>query len=272
VSEETVVTEKAPIDPVALRAAREQARLSKRELGRRVAEHLGDHKAARAIQMRLSRLERGDEVTKADRKLIEALAAELAVGTDDLGERHLWIWVRLHNGRPGIVELGMRFPCYSTAEDAYRQRDLLAHSSGGIFTPFKDAQLVPMRVTTIRQDVLDENYPELSDAERELLIVENPGKDVLPYLAALNDIMNSDELEDWKLEGVVNAIEMFNLLDETARLHTLATRRLVIPTDNAELLASWRLREQRLYDVLDLHHQRTMLRHERTQANVSPLQ
>lgn len=264
-----MTTKRAPLDPVALLQAREQARLTQRELGRRVAERLGHHKATRAIQVRLSRLERGDKVTQTDRKLVEALASELAVGTDDLGERHVWVWITLHNGRPGIVELAMRFPCYPTADDAYRERDLLAHMSDGHFTPFKDAQLVPMRVSTLQQDVLDTNHPSLTDDDRKLLIADNPGEDVLPYLAAYNEVMNSVELEPWKLEAIVDTIEKFNLVGETVRLHTLAMRRLVVPAD-AELLAAWRLREQRLFDVLDLHHQRTINRHNGIQAGVSP--
>ena len=253
-----VTKETAPVDPNALRHAREQKRISQRELGRRLAARLGTPKAARALQVRLGRIERGDRVSEEDHEMIDALAAELAVGTDDLVQTPVWVWIKLHNGRPRIVELALRMPSYSTPELAYQARDVLAHVSNGHFKPFADAQLVPMRVKTLREEVLDVNYPDLDEDERKLLIAVDPDEDVLPSLAALDEVVAADEPVEWMVDGILNALDRFNLVGEIVQLHDLALRRLTTkpPAEDADVVAAWRRREERLYDLLERYHQR----------------
>lgn len=261
-------TETAPISPQALRYAREQLRISQRELGRRVARHIDRSPAA--IRMQLSKIERGDEVSEEDRELLDALAAELAVGVGDLAEPPLWVWIMLAGGRPGVVELAMRLPVYSTPELAYQARDWLAHASDGDFTPFQGGQLVPMRRGTVVEDVLDANYPDLTEEERRMLIVVDPDNDsVLPNLAGLNRYMNTKNPRGLKLDMIVAAVDEFGLLAEVIHLHDLALRRLTkAPAGDAELLESWRLREQRLYELLERHRQLWLERRGKALASV----
>ena len=255
-----VTTQTASVDPKALRYAREEKRLSQRELGRRVATRLGRAEATRALQVRLGRLEKGDAISEEDRDLVDAVAAELAIGADDLAEPPVWGWIRLAGDRPGIVELAMRMPYWTSPEAAYEARDWLAHTSGGHLTPFKDAQLLPFRVPTI-DDILDENYPDLTGSERQALIaVDLNSDDRLGYLAALNLYMNHPD--DMPFGIALSAlgengekgldVHMSRALGELEQIHELAMRRLVqAPREYPELVASWRLREQRLYDLLE---------------------
>lgn len=268
--EQTVTKTKAPLSPLALRLAREDKQLSQRELGRRVADRLGRAEAARAIQVRLSRLEHGDEISQTDRELLDALAAELAVGVEDLAEPFVWIWIKLHNGRPGIVELAMRMVCYTTADLAYQARDLLAHASQGQFLPFKEAQLVPMRSRTLNQDVLDENYPDLNERERRLLVAVDPDEDSLPYLAALNEVLNDDDPEKWKMEAIVDTLSKFGLVGEIVQLHDLALRRVMLVPKDDDLLRAWVRREHRLNEILERYHEMRREWREQTLANVLP--
>lgn len=263
-------TETAPIDPKALRVLRDQARLSQRELGRRVANRLGMSEGAAALRMRLSRIEKGDKVSEEDRELLEALADEFAVGLEDLGQPPLWVWIKLDGGRPGIVELAMRFPVYTSPEQAYKARDWLAHASNGHFKPFQDAQLVPMRAGTLSVDVLDANYPELNDRERRLLVAVDPDEDTLPYLAALNEVLNVEEPETWSMDAIVDTLVKFGLVGEIAQLHELALRRVLRVPDDDDLLKAWVRRESRLNEILERYH--AMRRERRDQALATVLQ
>lgn len=264
--------EKVPVSPQALRFARDQMRISQRELGRRAARRLGrPEAAARAIQVRLSRLEQGDEISMEDRELLDALAAELAVGVGDLAEPPVWIWIALRDGRPGIVELAMRMPYYTSPELAYQARDWLAHASDGQFTPFRDAHLVPMRFHALTQDTLDVNYPDLSDRERRLLTVRDPGEEMLPFLAGLNAVLNMEVVEPWQIDSIAATIDKFELVGEIFVLQDLALRRLKkAPPHDHELLASWRRREERLNEILEHHHRLRREYRELTLSRISP--
>jgi transcriptional regulator with XRE-family HTH domain len=258
-----------------LRTLRDQARLSQRELGRRVAERLGRAEGAAAIRMRLARIEKGDEVSEEDRELLDALAAEFAVGVDDLAQAPYWVWIKVVRGRPGIVELAMRFPAYTSPELAYQARDWLAHASEGRFTPFQDAQLVPMRPNTLSQEVLDVNYPGLTDRERRLLVAIDSDEDTLPYLAALNEVLNTEEPEKWSLDAVVDTIDRFGLVGEIVQLHELALRRVQHSLNPdvhvpSELRLAWVRRECALNGLLELHHKLRRDRRKQTLAGVLP--
>jgi hypothetical protein len=225
--------------------------------------------------MRLARIEKGDEVSEEDRELLDALAAEFAVGVDDLAQPPVWVWIRVDRGRPGIVELALRFPAYTSPEFAYQARDWLAHASEGHFTPFADATLVPMRVSTLTQDVLDENYGDLDDRDRRLLVPVDPGEDMLPYLAALNEVINSDEPEKWSLDAIVDTMEKFGLVGEIVQLHELAMRRVLHSTDPdvhlpSELATAWVRREWTLNKLLELHHERRLERRREKLAGILP--
>lgn len=254
-------TETAPIDPRALRFARDQMRISQRELARRVATRLEREESVRAFQMRLSRLERGDEYSEEDRDWVDAVAVELAIGTEDLAEPPVYVWIKLDGDRPGIVELAMRMPCWSTPELAYAARDWLAHASEACLTPFKGAHLVPFQGRALVRETLDANYPNLTDSERKLLVAVDLPDDRLGYLAALNMHINADDPLPFEVtlltlgesaERSANAAvgELYKP-GELDQLHELALRRLVhAPPEHPTLVASWRLRERRLYELL----------------------
>jgi transcriptional regulator with XRE-family HTH domain len=249
-------TETAQLHPQALRHAREEQRLSMRELCRRVTARMSQPEQQQALQMRLGRLEKGDQVTEMDRELLEALAVELAVGVGDLAEAPVWVWIRLAGGRPGIVELAMRFPCWTTPERAYAARDWLAHASEGRFTPFADAQLVPMRFHALAQDVLDANYPDLSELERHVLTAVDPGSDgsavYLAGLAGLNAVLNDGFRDQSSVDEIVEDIDRHGQFGEISQLHTLALRRIrLAPPEYPEVADSWRAREERLNTILE---------------------
>jgi hypothetical protein len=225
--------------------------------------------------MRLSRIEKGDEVSEEDRELLDALAAEFAVGVDDLAQAPYWVWIKVDRGRPGIVEVAMRFPAYTSPELAYQARDWLAHASQGEFTPFADATLVPMRVGTLAQDVLDENYPDLNERERRLLIAVDPAEDTLPYLAALNEVLNTEEPEKWSLDAVVDTIDKFGLVGEIVQLHELALLRVQHSLNpdahvDPELRLAWARREGALNGLLELHHRLRRERRRQALAGILP--
>jgi hypothetical protein len=243
---EASVTETAPISPGALRYAREQNRLSQRELGRRVARRLGRAEAARAIQVRLSRIEKGDEISEEDRELVDALAAELALGEEDLAIPPRWTWFKTQEGGLAFVALGMRQLAFSSPEKAYQARDALAIETEGSAQPFRGALLYPIHGQAITNTTLDANFgPSLSDHEREFLVALDPNLEAKV----------SDAFENLADRAARFALEHAEFEGELALLHSLALRRLQhAPPEGAHLLDSWRREEQALFAILDRIH------------------
>ncbi len=271
------MTETALINPEALRYAREQRRLSQRELGRRVAWRLGRAEAARAFQVRLSRIEKGDEVSEEDRALVDALAEELALGEGDLATPPRWIWVRPVGDRFTFLAFGLRMPVFSSHEEAFRARDALAHATeGGSAAAFEAAQLFPIHGGSLTKTVLDANFgPDLTDEERNFLLPLDPGLEDLRFLWSLQLALGLEEGET--LPGGPYG-DRLDLIDDAARfaldyagfeaeilqLHNLALRRLRnAPPQGAHLLESWKREEQRLFAILDRAHE---LRREHREA------
>lgn len=266
-----VTSEKTPVSPKAVRFQREQLQLSQRELGRRVAERMGRAEAARAFQVRLSRLEQGDEMSDEDLGWIDALAAELAVGTGDLAEPPVYIWITLAAGTPRIVELAMRMPCWTTPELAFQGRDWLAHSSNGHFLPFANGHLVPMRRRALAIETLDVNFPDLNERERQFLIAVDPDPEgALAYMAALNEVLSIDVVEEWQFAAIVESIVRFGLIGEMLQLHDLALRRLTHVPHDPSVLPAWRRREERLYEILERYHELRREQRGETLAAIPP--
>lgn len=270
-----MTAETAPISREALRLAREQRRLSQRELGKRVAERLGRAEATRAFQVRLSRIETGDEITEEDRELVDALAAELALGEDDLATPPRWIWFKTTNGRLSFVALGLRQIAFSSPEKAYDARDALAleHEYA---QPFRDAQLFPIHGTALTNAVMDVNFgPGLSDDERQFLVALDPDQSDLLFLWTLQIAIGGDpDLRAVFEAALARTYGTGDLITHAARfardypgfevelntLHQLALRRLKhAPPEGAHLLESWRREEEALFGILDRIHE---LRHE----------
>jgi hypothetical protein len=256
---EASVTETAPISPGALRYAREQNRLSQRELGRRVARRLGRAEAARAIQVRLSRIEKGDEISEEDRELVDALAAELALGEEDLAIPPRWTWFKTQEGGLAFVALGMRQLAFSSPEKAYQARDALAIETEGSAQPFRGALLYPIHGQAITNTTLDANFgPSLSDHEREFLVALDPNLDDMNFLWTLQVVFEakvSDAFENLADRAARFALEHAEFEGELALLHSLALRRLQhAPPEGAHLLDSWRREEQALFAILDRIH------------------
>lgn len=132
---------RAPVSPQALKVAREHGGLSQRKLARAVAADLGQsEKDVGALRVRLTRIERGDEVAEVDRGLVDALATRLELGAGDLGEAPHWTWIHLaDDDRPQFVILGLRLLLYTTPEAAYDSRDALFYALGA----FDGQKLVP---------------------------------------------------------------------------------------------------------------------------------
>lgn len=254
------MTETAPISPGALRYAREQRRLSQRELGRRVARRLGRADASRAIQVRLSRIEKGDEISEEDRALVDALAAELALGEEDLATPPRWIWFKTQEGGLAFAALGMRQIAFSSPEKAYAARDALAIETEGSAQPFRDAQLFPIHGQAITNTTLDANFgPGLSNQEREFLVALDPDLDDLNFLWTLQVMFEAeprDAFENLADHAARFALEHAGFEGELALLHSLALRRLEhAPPEGAHLLASWRREERALFATLDRIHE-----------------
>ena len=266
-----MTTETAQISREALRLAREQKRLSQRELGRRVAARLGRAEATRAFQVRLSRIEKGDEITEEDRKLVDALAAELALGEGDLATPPKWVWIRPEGARFTFLAFGLRMPAFSSPEKAYAARDALALDTGGASTgAFQDAQLFPIHGGPLTKSVLDVNFGrELTDEERDFLLPLDPDLDTLRFLWVLQLTLRGERVV---FEGEAAQVygDRVDLLEDAARfaldypgfeaelieVHTLALRRLRnAPPEGAYLLESWRREEQGLFEILERVHE-----------------
>jgi transcriptional regulator with XRE-family HTH domain len=277
----SVTTETAPVSREALRLAREQRRLSQRELGRRVARRLGRAEATRAFQVRLSRIETGDEITEEDRALVDALAAELALGEGDLATPPRYIWFKTTpEGRLSFVALGLRQIAFTSPENAYDARDALALENE-LAQPFRDAQLFPIHGSSLTDAVLDANFgPDLSDEEREFLIAVDPNPEELQFLWTLQVVLGGGELRDAFERGLSKVYDTGDVVTHSARLaldfpgfeaelvklHKLALQRLKHPPAEGEhLLEAWRREEQTLFAILDRIHE---LRRERREESL----
>jgi hypothetical protein len=265
------VTETAPIAPGALRYAREQQRLSQRELGRRVARRLGRAEAARAFQVRLSRIEQRDEITEEDRVLVDALAEELALGEGDLATPPRWIWVRPNGGRLTFLAFGLRMPVFSSPEKARDSRDALAlETNGQSAAAFEDGQLWPIHRGPLARSVLDTNFgPDLTDSEREFLLPLDPDLNEMRFLWALQQAISGatlvaegeaaeayGERVDLAEDSARFALKQPGFQAELIELHRLALRRLEhAPPEGAHLVESWKREEEALYTILDRIHE-----------------
>lgn len=247
-----------------MRLGREQARLSQRELGRRVAARLGRRDASRALQVRLSRIENRDEITEADRDLVDALAAELALGTDDLREPPYYVWIR---PAPAFVALGLRQLLYTSPEKAFDSRDALALQSEGRAKPMQDAVPFPLHRWAL-SGILEANFgSELSEHERDALVAIDPDAETMEKLYTLQLALEGDLSARDAVARV--AIDEPAQLFELVVLHSLAMRRLQRAREGAlehvavaseEIYRGFAAEEAALMDILDRAHR---LRHER---------
>ena len=266
-----MTTETAPISREALRLAREQKRLSQRELGRRVAKRLGRAGATRAFQVRLSRIEKGDAITEEDRKLVDALAAELALGEGDLATAPRYIWFKTTaSGGLSFVALGLRQIAFTTPEKAYDARDALALEEEWA-QPFRDAQLFPIHGTALTNVVMDTNFgPDLTDEDRAFLVQVDPDPETLRFLWTLQVVLGGGDLSAAYERSLAKVYDTGDLVTHTARfaldypqfegelvtLHRLALRRLEhAPPEGAHLLEAWKHEEEALFEILERVHE-----------------
>ena len=259
-----VTTRTAPISREALRLAREQRRLSQRELGRRIAARLGRAGATRAYQVRLSRIEKGDEITEEDRELVDALAAEFALGADDLGRPPRHVWVATSSGEFTFPGLGLRILAFSSPERAFAIKEALALATEGQAQPFREAQLVPISGEALLRKVLDLNYGVgLNDEQRAFLVPVDPDLDQLRFLWTLQRVLNDDgnDVDDLVGQSAEFALGNRGFEAELVELHTLALRRLENATgEAAHLLEGWKREEHAIFAILERIHE---LRRER---------
>lgn len=162
----------------------------------------------------------------------------LALGAaSDLEEPPLWTWARLENGTPYFVALGMRQVVFTSPEDAYDARDILALSSKGAITPWRGAKLWAIHRSALT-DTLRENFGDgLTDRQREAAITIDPSEKELRALAVLQVAFAADDpavRNDARgaIENALVAGEIEGLID-VSELHALALRRLKRHEDNA---------------------------------------
>ncbi len=270
-----MTTAMAPIHPQALREFREQEGLSQRELGKRVAKRLGAPKAIRALQVRLARIEKGDAVSEQDRRLVDALAAELALGeAAGLAVPPKWVWVRMAGGALSFVVLAKSMLAFSSPEKAYDARDALAHLTHGRVKPMQGANLFAIHDQGL-QHTLEVNFGgELDEGERAVAVALDPDERQLWWLHMLQELAHRpiyvfegeaaeaygervDALEDLARA----ALEDRRLEYELLTRHSLALRQVKDPSPQAgPLLEQWQREEQAYFDVLTRVHE---LRRER---------
>jgi hypothetical protein len=260
-----MTTETAPVHPTTLRTFREQRGLSQRELGRRVAKRLGTPHAIRALQVRLARIEQGDDITAQDRELVDALAAELALGEGDaLGAAPKWIWIAMNGGRPTFVVLAKSMLVFSSPEAAYRARDALAYLTHGRVKPMQGATLFAIHDQGI-QHTLEVNFRGDLDEDQLAVAVEvDPDEWRMWWLYALEELRDRP-VYVFTGEGAGPYGERFEALEELAKVavedrrleaelvvrHSLALRHLKDPPPEAShLLGQWQAEEQAFFDLL----------------------
>lgn len=250
----------ALIDPKALRQTRKERGISQRELGRRVATRLGRAEMGNAMQVRLSRIETGDEISREDRELVDAIAAELAIGADELAEAPLWIWAGVETGRLAIVAMALRVVAFTTPEDAYNARDTFSLATEGKVQPFKNALLMPVASAAVYGQLLDENFSGLGEADRLLLVEIDPDLERLKYLAGIDIILRDDYDFEQAIESLTLAtISSYPVVSlELIELHQIALRRVVEPPPRAPaaMLDQWRREEERLFAMIEQEHLR----------------
>jgi hypothetical protein len=248
-----------PLSGSALRYAREQKRISQRELGRRLAARIGHPEQARALQVRLGRLEKDEKMSHEDRELMDALAAELAVGLDDLAEAPVWIYAGVATGRLAVVAMAMRVVAFTSPEAAYGARDALALASDGRIQPFADALLMPVGAGHVYGALLDENFKAIGEEDRQHLVEVDPDLERLSYLASLHVILTQDyPVNDAIEELTLKMIESNpRLAADLLGMHEIALRRVVTapPDTDERVLEQWRREEERIFVMLAYEHQ-----------------
>lgn len=253
-----MTTATLPLSGSALRYAREQKRISQRELGRRVAARIGHPDQARALQVRLGRLEKDEKLSQEDRELMDALAAELAIGLDDLAEAPVWIFAGVATGRLAVVAMAMRVVAFTSPEAAYGARDALALASDGRIQPFADALLMPVGASHVYSALLDENFKDIGEDERQRLVEVDPDLQQLMYLAGLHVILN----EDYDVDSTIEELTT-NMIDnqpgfaaDILGLHEIALRRIVTasPDTPEHVFEQWRREEERIFVMLRYEH------------------
>lgn len=261
---------KTSISGESLRLYRTQRNLSQRALARRVAQRLGRAEASRALAVRLHRIETGDKIAEEDRELFDALAAELALGEEELSLPPKWTWFKVTEGRPSFVALGLRQIVFTSAEKAYDARDALALAEE-FAQPFRDAQLVPIHGEALTNAVLDTNFGAgLTDVDRDFLLVVDPDPETLRFLWTLQVVLGGGEFRAAFERGLAKVYDTGDLITHTARfaldfpqfqselfkIHHFALRRLHhAPPEAAQLLDQWKQEEQALFEVLTRLHE-----------------
>jgi transcriptional regulator with XRE-family HTH domain len=140
-----------------VRALREHHSLSERQTAKRVASRLDENPGTWRHALR--RIERR-EVSELGEDEAGALAEELGVSVEGLGEQLLWVW-HTHDGL--LWDLGTKAIAFSDPADAFDRRDWLAHASQGKY-PTKDIRVVPR----LREELLTELGVNINDPTKRL--------------------------------------------------------------------------------------------------------
>lgn len=196
------------ISPDALTRAREEAGLSQRELARRVVELQPDVSSEGALQVRLSRLERG-QMREVPDDLAEALG--VALGFEDGDDpRHLagserWGWADLSVSPQRSLSLGFRELRFHSPERAYDARDQVAGLMGGDH-PWRGAVLAGAPALGTDPHDWPQHLPgaPMPHCEALAFIVDDPSDEALRELALMERALRGDrEAADLVVERAV---------------------------------------------------------------------
>lgn len=231
--------------PLTLRVARERRELSLRSVAKGAAQRLGSPDRAAAILHVLSRIERGTSSrTHVERPVLDAVAAELALVTEDLFEAPLWAF----QTAAGPSTLGITLPLFSEPMRVYEARGVLTQDDGAVPAVLADAELVVMFASD-RERWIEQNLGELDDHERDFAVIVDPDARTLRALWLLHVATTSSKpaarqraveaLRDFGRAGVLGTVDFDGL-------HHIALKRLRLVDVPTGTYDRWVLEEQNL--------------------------
>jgi hypothetical protein len=183
-----------------VQALREHQSLSERQTAIRVAARLNENPGTWRHAIR--RIERR-ELSELGADEAAALAEELGVDVESLGEELLWTW-QTDEGYPWSV--GTKALAFTDPGAAFDRRDWLAHVSQGKY-PTKSIRVVPR----LRDDLLAELGRNINDSTKRLaaaMLLVDPTEDELQAITALELLLQDGKETDsdllLKIDVIVN--------------------------------------------------------------------
>lgn len=239
----------APVNPQALKLARERRELSVSELARALAE-LDPSINVASLRARLDRIEHG-RGNLVDRVVVGMLARFFEVSEDDMAGPPLWTWVAA-NGE--FESMALRWLVFTTPERAYDARDQLAVVPGFL----SGADLAPVFASDVHR-VIAYNFGELPAHQRAPLLVVDPPAQELRELVVATVAIHGVYREDAAkaLAGLSAAGELVSVvsLDALCELASRRCRHGIEAKMPKDVLERWVREESRLREAADWYRQ-----------------